>query len=76
MRENIERETPAEVATNPADVPAARRSDRICAPTFEDIVLRLGSTGRLISIFGTLAFRAVGKGDGACFLVTMGSDAG
>jgi hypothetical protein len=71
MRENIERETPAVAANAPADRLAAMRSERICVPTFDEIVLRLGSTGRLASTFGIRAFVAVGKGDATCFLATM-----
>jgi hypothetical protein len=66
IRESIDRETPLDRASAPAEFPAASLSARICAPIREAEPLRGVDSGCLRRAFacsGSLNGRAVGKGE-------------
>lgn len=69
MRDIIDRDTPAWVASAPADRSAARRWARIWTPTLIEVVLRFGGAESCLrALRGGLCFCSVGNGEAICFL--------
>lgn len=72
MRDSMDRETPAVLASAPAERSAARRSARICWPTLAEVALRFGEDFVLASgARRTTGLRAVGNGDAGCLLLMV-----